>query len=737
MTLDKDNPYDEDDIRSKVLEDVRARERWMIRQGTWYVMRHDGLRRTNKPWPWAADLHFPLADMQIEKMKPFYFNQLFGTETFASFVPTDTALASVCADVGNWFDYKLKQESNLETEVLVAIDMMLMAGHDVMQIRWDTEKSQIAFDAIEPSHVIVPQWTKELEDADRVTIVKVCSREQYLRDPRFKKKDKEFVDQIQGKSTGEDGTNVWLEQLKMVREGQSYFNYDEMIVYWEIWEKCNPTDEEADSESEDGDSPKEKKPKEEKPYWKIHWLSPYSDEDLRPPMKNPFKHGKLPMVRFDMEVKDCSHYSSRGIPEHIGAFETSLSKLWNEKNDYMTLVNRPIFTDSAPIPQTGNLRMIPGQVIGQGLQAVQMPQVPGSFEEEMNYQRSVAEELVGSPDFGQGKEGHPEAPRTATEIKSIGEVMNVGVDLKSRMFRRSLGQLYNLSWPTLLQYDKGGDFLVENEMKSLTPEIISQLQENPDAFKLVPNGSGDSWNRQASLQKAIQRKQLFGNSPWIDGQELDKCILELDDPGLVRRLFKVNEHQADEYRDEAEEIPVMLLGFPMQPELTDNHAIRLKCLADFMLQRAKLGFPPDPVGMPVLQAHIQAHLQLLQKQNPKAAAAVQKSMQQAAQAQAHPLVGQPGNGAPQGAPPPGNGAKPAAQPTDAPPEKESVSINYKDAPPDIQRQMEKAAGFTPSMWGGSPPLEDHMHDGIKKAGSKPPPQPPQVPPANPLNPGNT
>ena len=32
------------------------------------------------------------------------------------------------------------------------------------------------------------------------------------------------------------------------------------------------------------------------------------------------------------------------------------------------------------------------------------------------------------------------------------------------------------------------------------------------------------------LQKAVQRKQIFQNSPWIDQAELDKSILELDDP---------------------------------------------------------------------------------------------------------------------------------------------------------------------------------------------------------------
>jgi hypothetical protein len=38
-------------------------------------MRHDGIRRRNKPWPWAADLHYALADEKIDKLKPFYKQQ--------------------------------------------------------------------------------------------------------------------------------------------------------------------------------------------------------------------------------------------------------------------------------------------------------------------------------------------------------------------------------------------------------------------------------------------------------------------------------------------------------------------------------------------------------------------------------------------------------------------------------------------------------------------------------------
>lgn len=62
-------------------------------------------------------------------------------------------------------------------------------------------------------------------------------------------------------------------------------------------------------------------------------------------------------------------------------------------------------------------------------------------------------------------------------------------------------------------------------------------------------------------------------------------------------------------------------------------------------------------------------------------------------------------GAPPGGPPQeGQGA----QHTGSPSEKIIESINYKDLPADIQRQLEQMAGFQPSQIGGSSPVEAHM-----------------------------
>jgi len=80
-------------------------------------MRHAGLRRKFKPWPNAADLHYPLADSIINKLKPFYFQQIFASELIAHFTPWSDVKSEQKPDAMSammWFDYQMRQNSNME-----------------------------------------------------------------------------------------------------------------------------------------------------------------------------------------------------------------------------------------------------------------------------------------------------------------------------------------------------------------------------------------------------------------------------------------------------------------------------------------------------------------------------------------------------------------------------------------------------------------------------------------------
>jgi len=67
-----------------------------------------------------------------------------------------------------WFDYKLRQCSNLETEIQACIDHMLRQGFPFSKVIWEVDKNQVRFDACHPLHIIVPPWTQDLQDATRL-----------------------------------------------------------------------------------------------------------------------------------------------------------------------------------------------------------------------------------------------------------------------------------------------------------------------------------------------------------------------------------------------------------------------------------------------------------------------------------------------------------------------------------------------------------------------------------------
>ena len=497
-----------DKLHTAILDSLRARSAWETRQRLWYEMRHQGLRRRNKPFPGASDLHFPLADGMIEKLKPFYYQQLFATDTIASFVTLKDQPEEVTSAAAQWFDYKLKQESNIEEEMLTCIDHMLMTGRVLLKAYWDAEENRVAFDAIDPLYVIVPRTTKnDIQKADWLAHVFLVSVEQYKANANYKQ-DADFVKSITGK--GEDGGERAKEQEKFRREGITTGTGENEIVIWEVY-----------SRSGAGAG------------WVINTYSPLRgpDEPIRAEFGLPYEHGLLPFVSFVTEIKDKGYYSPRGIPEIVAAFETSLCKTWNEKIDSMTFANRPIYTADREIPNAGNLRIVPGQIIPYGITAVQQNAPPFSYDQEMTSARMIAEYRVGMPDFGTGQSINTAQRKTATEVEQIGNLMNQNVDLRSRVFRKALGMLYRQSWALLLQYDDDFQYVYDGELTGINPDALH------GEYMIAPNGSSDSWNRQAQLQKAVARKQLLGQSPYINQEELDRSILELDDPRLIKRLF--------------------------------------------------------------------------------------------------------------------------------------------------------------------------------------------------------
>lgn len=586
-----------------VRKDLAARKSgWEDKQRVWYEMRHEGLRRQNKPFPSAADLHFPMADGMIDKLKPFFFAQVFGNEHVATFIAEKPQAKELSRAAGAAFDFHLKEETNFFEEILSNIDNMEMSGGAPIKTRWDPDKDRLEFDAIDPLYVIVPKGTTDYQRADRLTHVRQYTVDAYQRLGEQYKTDEETIRRIRGKGIRENDQGN-KEDEKSSREGITFGEDDDQIVLWEVYIR------QPDNSI------------------RVETFAPASPEvEIRATFTLAKPYLDIPVFFFPMEIKDKGVYASRGIPERIAPHEMYATRLWNEKADSMTFLSKPLFTHDGAAMNLQNIKLTPGQIVPNNLRAVQMGKPPFEFDQELNSTRMIAEYQIGMPDFGTGQALNTKERKTATEVSAITNLMSQSTDLRAWIFRRSLAKLYRQAWALLSHFakDKLATYYADNDVQQLDPQALEQ------AYRVFPSGTADGWNKAARMARAQQRLQMYRGDPSINQPALTRHALEEDDPRLVKELWvDPQTTQADQIEDQADEISVLLIGFPARVKPVDDHSVHLQTLMGYVQDQQQLGRPIDPIAAKKIVGHAQAHLeQLMQAKGRK-----QEAKQLAAQMQ--------------------------------------------------------------------------------------------------------
>jgi hypothetical protein len=577
----------------EILDAVQARSTWENRQATWYKMRHDGLRRINKPFPGAADMHFPLGDMQIEKLKPFYLSQLYANDTIASFTSLRQENMSAQNEAALWFDYQLKQESNFEDELSIAVDKMLNCAVAPVKVYWCTEREKICFEAVNPTHLIVPAHTGRLAEADWIVHVQHYSLHAYKRLTGFDQSAETLAAIAAGESSST--ANASYDQARSTREGITTNSKKDMLVVWEKYSR------------------------DEAGKWQIETYSPTAPtRPLRPAFGLPYAQGVFecknpppPFFEMTMERKDRGYYDPRSVMERLAPFEAALCKDWNTQKDYQTLVCNPVFTAENGVPNTANLRMVPGQILPFKLQAVQMPPIPVDIAQSMMGTRTVADQLIAAPDFGTGSQQQGRDNKTAKEVSLIASVMGQAADMRTRSFRRELGHGLRMAWALCLQYVKTRrDYFNLDGYAQVAPEALE------GSYRIELNASGDNWNRGMVVQQEQALFQMFRGDPFINQEELRRGLLNAMDPRKTKKLLiGQGTQQAAQLEDQAQEISIMLLGYPSEVKETDDHGAHIQSIAGFTQRRATKGEPLPAEVLGLLAQHVAAHAQALQKAN--------------------------------------------------------------------------------------------------------------------------
>lgn len=604
---------EETTLHDKIHDDLKARAKWEERHAVWYRMRHTGIARAKKPYAGAPDLHYPLADTLLDKLKPFYYRQLFASELLGEFTPRRPQHEDYAKHAARWFDHQVKQETNLLSEVLYVIDNLLLGGIGICRPYWNAARKRIQHDSIDPLNFIVPPETTDLQEAGRIVHVEVLTRAQYAQRKGYNQ-DPEFIKRICGRGAQNDSKT----RERELREGLNGTSDKDRIVIWNAWEGY-------------------------KDHWVLRSLSPVDkDAVIQPDLKNPFAHGMAPFVDFPRELKEKGFYASRGEVEKVAQFERYLCKLWNKKGEALDFFATPLLTSDDPSAEAKNIVFSPGEFIPKGIRRVEWGEPPFALDQEMMNTRGIAEQRVGTPDFGMGGGNNLKDSRTATEITELANMGGITTELRAHVFRISLQKLLAMDWSLHVQYrqDELG-YLFEQAPASMPRPALH------DQYQIAVGGSAESWNKQMEVQKAQALFNTAKGDGYFDQLELRKVYTETLNPRWVKRLVRDPQQQANaEQQDEMIKVPALMEGMPIQPEPQQNHAVRAEVIYRKLQQLSQSRTPVDPIAQKSLVGYLNARMALWKQLDSKSATAWWKQKQQemkAAQAQAQQQAGAPGN----------------------------------------------------------------------------------------------
>jgi len=618
------------DLFRKGFRIISDRQVWEQRQRKWWLMRHDGLRRRNKPFPQAADLHLKLVDEKINQKKAFTLASVFSQPRLCQFVSMKEQRNELSEAAADYFSFELKHRSNLLRVMQTAVDTMWLRGRGIIKAYVDPfDNYKIVHENVDPLYLLMPDDVNDFDDAYEWVHVRQMNVAKFKMDRRYCQNyqdgngiDEGVLKKLCGGADAADrlrtqrGRDFDLIQLdKELREGFTHSNSSDTIIVWEHYVRT------------------------------MGGITVYSycpvavDIEIRKPYGVPYKVGgrvSAPFFSFVAEVKDEGWYAPRGVAEKIADNEIYACKVWNAKADAITFLNTPQYTSEVGVQNPANYRLAPGEVLPPGVKPAIYSAPPVSFDQEINFARMESELSAQTPDMG--ITGHNQfgrsSKRTAKEVSVASGIAQIGQTNEGTIFRDDLSKLYAHDWGLMLQYKR----------KELSYFISDNLQTLPEdalhgEYVIHCGGATDDWDKNARLQKAAQRFEALKGAPNVNQDELVREFLSADDARLIKKLvIPQQQKQASEAADESTIINDICPGpnrpsFPIPVEPQQDHLTRAQVILQWMDAAGKMGTPSTLVEKQRLFERLQQHLMYLKKLQPEAFKQIVMQMKQMEQQQ--------------------------------------------------------------------------------------------------------
>lgn len=403
------------------------RQVWQNRVDRWYRKRYGIRKKKNFPWPSCSNLHLPLVDKTIRKMKPFYVNSILGNSPIVSILDTtgDIILNRAREFFFDWL--LLVRMKDYTRNLTLLSDKMLERGFSVAKVTWQKESRMVeeVFDLEED----VPDQFRQMflmgqdftapllqfimqkfdldpsnkEDADRMADVMTqikSGKKQIIIEKEIDDYNAPLMEVVDPQNIvfPTDTTDIQksrfiIEKMKTdvgeLKRKAMQGIYDQGVVddiienlaknkIGTLNENQSFNDNTINQSTEIREgiyrTPSNSTVVELLDIYFYHEIDGVErkcimtvwEGNTEKPLrfiKLPYDHNQFPFVLFPFEINADTVHSSRGVPEILDAIATALNIQHNQKIDRQTMESTLVFKFVPSIVNPNNVRFIPSQGI--------------------------------------------------------------------------------------------------------------------------------------------------------------------------------------------------------------------------------------------------------------------------------------------------------------------------------------------------------------------------------------
>lgn len=122
-------------------QDTRAT--WISNQVKWFKKRYGVRPKKTYPWAGASNLHLPLQDKNIRKLKPDYVDVLWNTVPVCTMQPIGAEDVELAERMEWHFDWLIRTRMKIFPEICLSADKMLAKGFCIAKVRYTKETEPV------------------------------------------------------------------------------------------------------------------------------------------------------------------------------------------------------------------------------------------------------------------------------------------------------------------------------------------------------------------------------------------------------------------------------------------------------------------------------------------------------------------------------------------------------------------------------------------------------------------